>query len=544
MGNYEHLDKERFVKNQGFLKEAAQYFSDCNIRMFGSGDHYDLQHMMDYYDGLGEVHAGVARFKDAQRRLTDLRDAMAAYLKDWEQAQEDAKSQFGNIDGESEAYNGPVFADIYQSELEEGPDYDLSQAYSFAQSGKSFSVDYNDLGAFIWTSNYGKSVRIKWGDTQFSNKENYWEWITNGLGIGDGNYELMENALTSSLESMLKQLPGYEGVDVDYETLDWDAIGDEIGVPGMGNAMKLLLKIMKAVNNAELQGTPISEEVFEWIEELKKVADQLQYDCYESPWVAKMFDFFVEGVENGCNTLNAIGEYGGSFAGGLAEAGKKAMTGVKFMEFASQMVYHMCSNHTIQAEYLESLREALEASGFTSGVVIEKIEELEHLYSDKMSYFLDEVKEKFYDEGFDKASDFLIEKIPGLKDVTFVADLYSAAAKVAWGEETGAMNTLMGLYQYDEALTRTFENYTSLMEQGVATAEDVKRANDLYDILVITKKQEYENILKIVKDEKSEWFIMATEKLEELNNLPTKFDMTAKEAFRMTDLEDVLNTTN
>ena len=161
-----------------------------------------------------------------------------------------------------------------------------------------------------------------------------------------------------------------------------------------------------------------------------------------------------------------------------------------------------------------------------------------------MSYFLDEVKEKFYDEGFDKASDFLIEKIPGLKDVTFVADLYSAAAKVAWGEETGAMNTLMGLYQYDEALTRTFENYTSLMEQGVATAEDVKRANDLYDILVITKKQEYENILKIVKDEKSEWFIMATEKLEELNNLPTKFDMTAKEAFRMTDLEDVLNTTN
>ena len=53
MGNYEHLDKERFVKNQGFLKEAAQYFSDCNIRMFGSGDHYDLQHIMDYYDGLG-----------------------------------------------------------------------------------------------------------------------------------------------------------------------------------------------------------------------------------------------------------------------------------------------------------------------------------------------------------------------------------------------------------------------------------------------------------------------------------------------------------
>ena len=82
MGNYEHLDKERFVKNQGFLKEAAQYFSDCNIRMFGSGDHYDLQYMMNYYDGLGVVQAGVARFRDAQRRLIDLSDAMDAYLKE------------------------------------------------------------------------------------------------------------------------------------------------------------------------------------------------------------------------------------------------------------------------------------------------------------------------------------------------------------------------------------------------------------------------------------------------------------------------------
>ena len=544
MGNYEYLDKERFVKNQGFLKEAAQYFSDCNIRMFGSADNYDLQHMMDYYDGLGMVHSGVSRFKDAQRRLTDLRDAMDAYLKDWEQTQEDAKSQFGAIDGESEAYNGPVFADIYQSELEAGPDYETSQAYSFAQSGKSFSADYSDLGAFIWTSNYGKSARIKWGDTQLSNKENYLEYITNGLGIGDGDYELMEDALTSSLESMLKQLPGYEGVDVDYDTLDWDAIGDEIGVPGIGNAMKFFLKIMKAVNEAEFNGIPISEEVFEWIEEFKKVADQLQYDCYEAPWVAKMFDYLVEGVENTCNMINKVGEHGDDIAGGLASGGKNAMYGVEFMEFASQMVYHMCSNHTIQIEYLESFRESLEVSGFTNGVVIEKIEELEHLYSDKMSYFLDEVKEKFYDDGFDKAADFVIEKIPGLKDVTFAMDMYSAAAKVVWGEETGAMNTLMGLYQYDEVLTRTFENYTSLMEQGVATAEDVVRANDLYDILLITKKQEYENILKIVKDEKSEWFIMATEKLEELNNLPTKFDMTAKEVFSITDLEDVLNTVN
>ena len=535
MGNAEYLDRERFVKNQGFLKEAAQYFSDCNIRMFGSGDHYDLQYMMNYYDGLGVVQAGVARFRDAQRRLIDLSDAMDAYLKEWDQAQEDAKSQFGTIDGETETYNGPVFADIYQSALETEPDYELSQAYSFAQSGKSFSVDYNDLGAFIWTSNYGKTARIKWGDTQLSNKENYLEWITNGLGIGDGNYELMENALTSSLESMLKQLPGYEGVDVDYETLDWGAIGDEIGVPGLGNAMKLFLKIMKTVSDAELKGTPISQEVFEWIEELKKVADQLQYDCYETPWVAKMVDFLVEGVEKTCNMANAVGEHGAEFAGGLAAAGKTAMSGVEFMEFASKMVYHMCSNHTVQVEYLESFRESLEVSGFTSGVVIEKIEELEHLYSDKMAYFLDEVKEKLYDEGFGKATDFVVKTIPGLKDVTFAMDMYSAVAKVAWGEETGAMNTLMGLYQYDEVLTRTFENYTSLMEQGVATAKDVARANDLYDILLITKKQEYENILKIVKDEKSEWFIMATKKLEELNDLPTKFDMTAKEVFQMAD---------
>lgn len=531
MGNAEYLDKERFVKNQGFLKEAAQYFSDCNLRMFGSGDFQDL---MNHYDTSGDVSAGVSRFKEAQRRLMDLRDAMAVYLNDWEQAQENAKNQFGTIDGESEPYNGPVFSDIYQGEMEAGPNYELSQAYSFAQSGKSFSVDYNDLGAFIWTSDYGKSTRAKWGATQFSNKENYWEYVTNGLGIAgsDGNYELMNNALTASLEDMLKQLPGYEGMDVDCEALDWDYIGEELGVPGLGNLMKAVLKVLKVIKEAEIEGTEVDPDCFDG---LLETFHEMEYQFVEQPWLKSFCENFIYTLVG----FQAVGDNISAVADGITSAGKVAMNVQEFTEFSMQMLFHMCSSHTMQVRYLESFRESLEASGFTHGAVIEKIEQLESMYSDQMVYFTEKLFEKAYDQAFDSIAG-AVSEIPCLKEVSMVMDLGSSVAKVAWGEETSAMNKLMGLYQYDEVLTRTFENYASLMEQGIATEEDVQRANDLYDMLVITKKQEYENILKIVDDKKSEWYILATEKLEELNHLPTELDLTSKEIFDMTDLENVI----
>lgn len=526
MGTVEYLDKERFVKNQGFLKEAAQCFSDCNIRMFGSADHYYLQEMMNHYDSSGEVSAGVARFKEAQRRLTDLREAMDAYLKDWEQAQEDAKNRADQIDGGSDTYNGPSFAEIYEVELEEGPDYDLSPAYNMLQSGKSFSVDYNDLGAFIWNSEYGKSTRNKWGATQFSNKENYWEFIGNGLGIGDGNYELMNNALTASLESMLKQLPGYEGADVDYELVDWDALGEKVGIQGLGNLMKMFIKTLKTIDEANGEIDPDAYEGF------VDAFEEMKYQFYKMPWLATFFENLISGMAG----VNYVAENSKGFVKGLGTA----IDVQEYLEFGTKMIFHMISNHSLQVGYLESFRESLEVSGFTNGVVIEKIEELERMYSDNMEYFTTKLCDNMYDWSFGEAMK-LVTEIPGLKEVAVGMDLISGAAKVAWGEETGAMNTLMGLYQYDEVLTRTFENYTALMEQGIATAEDVERANDLYDILLITKKQEYENILKIVDDKKSEWYILATEKLEELNNLPTEFDLTSKNVFDQVNMEDLVN---
>ena len=532
MGNVEYLDRDGFVKNQGFLKEAAQYFSNCSIQMFGSADHYYIQDMMAHYDGLGEVTSGASRFKDALRRLTDLRDAMDTYLEEWEAAQENATGLIGNIEGGTDAYNGPVFSDIYAVEVAAGPNYQLSPAYHFTQSGKSFSADYNDLGGFIWTSDYGKKTRVKWGATQFSNKENYWEFVENAFGGGDGNYELMNNALTASLESMLKQLPGYEGADVNFDVLNWDDIGDELGVPGLGNWMKAVLKVLSALKQAEIKGVDVDPECYE---ELARFLEEWDYQMCDIPWLSTFVENTTYALVGFSKVGNGVFKHVSKFAGELASVGKTAMTVQEFSEFTTKMLFHMCSNHSLQVGYLESFRESLEASGFTSGVVIEKLEQLERQYSDKMVYFTEKLFDKAYDQAFGSISG-AISEIPGLKSVTLGMDLISGVAKIAWGEETGAMNTLMGLYQYDEVLTRTFENYTALMEQGIATEEDVKRANDLFDILVITKKQEYENILKIVDDKKSEWYIMATEKLEELNNLPSSLDLASEAVLNMPGL--------
>lgn len=533
MGNVEYLDKEQYIKNQGFLTEAAQYFSDCNIRMFGSADHYYLQEMMNKYDISGSVCAGVSRFKDATRRLADLRDAMDAYLKEWEQAQESAKSQFGNIDGEGDLYSGPSFADIYQSELANGPNYDLSRAYQFALSGITFSAAYNDLGSFIWNSDYGKKVRFQWGLTQLSNKENYWNYFMNGNN-GDG-YELLNDALTASLESMLLELPGYEGMDAEFTVMDWNKIGQEMGIPQLGNWMKLVMKVLSAVKNAEIQGIDVDPECYE---ELARFMNDWDYQMCDVPWFKSFVENTVYALAGMSVTGNDILKNVSKLADGLGQAGKMVMNVQEFSEFTTKMLFHMCSSHELQVSYLNTLRESLEASGFTHGEVFDKIEQLEAMYSDKMVYFTEKLYAKVYDQAFGSITG-AVSEIPGLKEAVLALDLTSGVAKVAWGKDVSAMTKLVGLYQYDEVMTRTFENYTSLMEQGLATEMDVQRANDLFDMLVITKKQEYKNILEIVDDEKSEWFILATQKLEELNHL-TLGDLKTSDLNEMLDTADEL----
>lgn len=528
MGNVEYLDKEQYEKNQSVLTAATQCFSDCNVRMLGSADNYYLQKMMNHYDKSGSVSAGVNRFKDAAKRLTDLRDAMAAYLKEWEQAQENAKGKFGSIDGEGDLYSGPSFADLYQSALTTGPNYELSRAYQFALSGITFSSDYNDLGSFIWSSDYGKKVRFQWGLTQLSNKENYWNYFTSGNN--DGGYELLNDALTSSLESMLLALPGYEGMDAEFVVMDWNKIGQEMGIPQLGNWMKLVMKVLSVVKNAELQGIDVDPECYE---ELARFMNDWDYQMCDVPWFSTFVENTVYALAGFSATGNDILKHASKFADGLGQTGKMLMNVQEFSEFTTQMLFHMCSSHELQVSYLNTLRESLEVSGFTHGEVMSKIQQLEEMYSDKMVYFTEKLYAKVYDQAFGSITG-AVSEIPGLKEAVVALDLTSAASKVAYGKNVSAMSKLAGLYQYDEVLTRTFENYTSLMEQGLATELDVQRANDLFDMLVITKKQEYQNILTIVDDKKSEWFALATKKLEELDKL-TLGDATTSELNEMLD---------
>jgi len=313
---------------------------------------------------------------------------------------------------------------------------------------------------------------------------------------------------------------------VDYELIDWDALGEKVGIQGLGNLMKMFIKAMKTIDEANGEIDPDAYEGF------VDAFEEMRYQFYKMPWLATFFENLISGMAG----VNYVAENSKGFVKGLSTA----MDVQEYLEFGTKMIFHMISNHSLQVGYLESFRESLEVSGFTNGVVIEKIEELERLYSDNMEYFTAKLCDNMYDWSFGEAMK-LVTEIPGLKEVSVGMDLISGAAKIAWGKETGAMNTLMGLYQYDEVLTRTFENYTALMEQGIATAEDVERANDLYDILLITKKQEYENILKIVDDKKSEWYILATKKLEELNSLPTEFDLTSKNVFDQVNLDDLVN---
>lgn len=484
---FTYLDREAFLHAQNIIQGVDQSLSNT-YTLLKNNDFRTLMDAHDYYDELSQA---MSRFVTAKRRIGNLYAAMKDYLVLWDEAQGKAKRNANGVLVTSDKYSHQLFWNLYTDAILAGKSvYSDSKAWRYATyKDSSFSERYNDFNNFRYKSGLWPEV------TLWARDIGSWRKTTLKSLNPESYYEPKRIA---SIEAMLKGLPGYAELDtVNTNIIDWDELGKKCGVPGLKTLAKKLAKL------GEKGGKTLGDEDFaEVIEGLRAIGDQW---ADSSPGKSKAIQMIADGLD----AINAQG---------LEGAGKgldKVIKIQEYAEFGLKMVLHCASDHSQQVEYLQNAREALLAAGYDESGLVSDLSYLQTLYENDELYVAQKSYDKLKELGVD-AVDKAIGKLEVVKWVDLGYGGAGTAANILAGDKIKAADSLMGIMQYDGALTKTFDNYAEMIRAGVATQEDITRADQVFEMLCTSKITGYENMKTIIGDKTHPAYIMAETKIKEL----------------------------
>ena len=476
-----YLDRDAYLQAQKIIGQVDQTLSNTYTRLKNS-DFKNLQEEFDYY---GEISDALSKFVTTKRRISDLYDAMGDYLAAWDEAQEKARQNAGDVQVVTDRYSDQVFWNLYTDRVLEGDSekYADSKAWQYVSNGGSFSVQYSDFQAFRWKSGYWPELAL-WA-------RDIGSWRKSTVKGLDGEL-YYEPKLNASLEGMLKGLPGYMELDtVNTDIIDWDAMGEKLGIPGLKTLVGKMAKL--AGKTGEIMG---EEEISEGLQEIV-------YQWSDNPKLSDALQTILDGAQ---------------FLEGTGKLTGKVMKIQEYAEFSLQMILHCVSDHTQQIEYLENAKEALLAAGYDDGGVVSNLSYLQTLYENKDLYVAQKVYDKLMELGVDTV-DGAIGKLGVVKWVDLGYGGAGAVANIFAGDKMKAADSMMGIMQYEGALTETFNRYSEMIKAGVATQEDITRADQLFDMICTTKMKGYQDMMTIIGDKTDPGYIMAKTKYEELKEM-------------------------
>lgn len=485
-------DEETAIRNRNAVDAAYEAHREW-YDFINDGYH---RYFLDEYLSDGRMDSIYSMYSNTTSDLLNLREALTAYIRDYNGMLNESQAQMDSVNTENDVYGtlgGLIAADIAYTTM----GYNTSSAYQFYNSGMSFASDYNDLYDFLSSDEYG------WAEGLYAASE-ISDYLEHYAYFLSGEQDLLvEQYLENSLESVLTDLPGYQQIDTgNFHLVDWGALEEELGADGLEEAIKTLIKAINTFVDDEKLGTGES------------IADELINDA-----VSQLNQALIN-VDGGSEIVNSFMEMLSEAQFFLEVGGKLASTGLKFAshaEFATNLLYHVLSNHSMQVEYLDSVAASLELYGATSGSLYSKIEELKRLYADKEAYFIHELGDKICSEVQGSLLDS-VNSLPVIGAMSTVYDLVGGVVTMAAGDDISAVEDIMGLQQYSMALTNSFEHYMGIIDAGVADAEDIKAADNLFEVLRVTKMKEYAAI-KEIAPEGSDWYELAERKYKELEEL-------------------------
>lgn len=448
-------DSTVFYNSRGGVTPVSPVYYGGNRNRSGNIDQY-----LQKYDKDGSYLRALEHLKQLKGRITTLDEQMEKTLKLWEEAAKRTDSKVANIRDLRTIYGVTGFGAAWASGAERN--YTTSRAWQNAYNSEHpFPDSYNEWSVWENSPEFKNAMKYK-EVSEIANADLWYQWAS-----GDCT-PYVELLLEESMLGMMKTLPGYEGMDASTPSLNWDALGEQLGIPNIGNKIALLNKIIG-------KGNVNNEYLDAWLKMMKK-------DLKEYPEAFKFLEQYARGADAVCE--------------GISKGLGAVKTMQEYTNLVTEMVFHMLSNHEMQIRYLDTLQDAMIQQGFSHGLVAKKIEDLKLWYEDEEAYAWNEAC-KFVNGKIAGKSAEMWDFIPGLKGARKVTGWVSSTAKAIDGNAIGAANKLMGYKQFDGVLTKTYEKYLVLMQEGIASSEDVAKADQIFELLRATKIAEYKAMMSL-----------------------------------------------
>ena len=482
------FDSQSVEKAISPLRQAEESFRQVRDRL-SKKNIKDLAARLDTEGGLMSARkAAVSAVSWAQHLQADIKATIADYAELNEKGKKSLLFQ-----GDRFSYGAFAGAAGLASVI----GYENYQIYQFESSGKSLISDYNDMYSFrsnwLYESGQQSVSMSKWSDYGLM-----LGMTLESLGLPFNTMEeYNEELLESAMGSILGGLPDLQSME-NFETLD-----QLEQLSGIENLEEWISALKKVISTYAKAGESFDE--IELDEEFKKLMKQLPSS--------------VRGMVSDAIRSAYWAEIAGDAISGVTDA-------IEYLDTGIDVIMHCLNDYSVQVSYLDTWEDALLAAGLDGGPVLSKIRELRKNYQNDFSHALDEVGNLITDELADTAKKEIIKKAAKLCPVVKWADLglslSSTVAKLEYADEISAVQGLDGLYQLDQNLTTSYQNYVDLMQEGIATEADMQEAERLFNLLKQTKINEYSHMLTLCEGHDLDLFNQYHLKYIELTGEPWK----------------------
>ena len=404
-------------------------------------------------------------------RIQNLREYLEKYFEESQQILADGKNSADALAAGWSAFLGSMASLGSDS----GVDYSkYPHAQEYLTREKTMTEEFNETWAYFNSEEYQKLAESYWMPSEYSNYKLLLDGLHDTFLSGfDHEYKLdkytdalMASSLRGILEGLPDSTPRFKSAEDMYSYLD--------SATGMSGWKKFISVLKQYLDNANKDGREIKYEMLGQDPDFKTYLKEYDLDI----------DDFDTGLAG--NILSHMGS--------AAKVIGKAAEAAEYVDIVVECALILKSNYDKQAAYLQSAADALSAAGMYQGSVKRVIDDCLRIYSSQEAVVWDKVYQFIEGKVTGKLTgtvvDVLNEGLPGLKVADIVLKTIDKTYDFVYAKEISASKTLAGCIQYDRSLSATYDHYIDMMKAGVATDEDMQKAEAIYEILEATKEKE------------------------------------------------------
>ena len=482
----EFLDPNLFPELTQRLGRAEDSLSKAEVQF-----KEDLKNdvLLSFVGAQSEAAALYQRILENHGRLTNLLKLTQKYFEEWQQDVKDGKNRAGLL-----SVPGGVYAGFFSS-VGSNTNTDYSQyphAQEYLTRGKTFTQEYEEANAFFQSDEYLEYMQKFLGPSEYSNyklliagfHDAFLSGFDNKYYLDDYTDALMASALRGIVEGLPDATPEFSSSADMYKYID--QYTELSGTKKFISALKQYLK----------QASALGKDV-EW-DSLGKYYQSIMKDPEFQAFAKDIYgDDWYEILTDTNTPAGSILRKMGDISKGIG----KVQDAAEALDLVLESTLVLQANYEKQAAYLQTVKEALSAAGLYQGNVKKVVEDSLTAYQNQEKLVMEKA-EDFITKKIEKKAtgtivDIFNEALPGLKMADVILNTIDKTWDFAFAKDVSAAKTLGGCLQYDKALSTVYDHYIDMMKAGIATDEDMQKAETIYEILIATKKKEQDAIEQV-----------------------------------------------